>query len=177
MLIELLRSRRSIRKFSEKPVEKEKVALLTEAMLRSPSSRSRDPLSFVVVEKKESIEALSRSKAYGSSFMKNAPLAIVVCADPQRSDVWVEDASVAATLIHLTAHDLGLGSCWVQIRKRGREDGTTGRDYIAALLDLREGLEVQAVIAIGYPAEDKPGHDQEKLRYDRVSYETYGQRQ
>ena len=175
MLIELLRTRRSIRQFTDVPVEKDKVETLVETMLRSPSSRSLHPWEFVVVESKQTIEALSRAKTHGSAFMHGSTLAIVVCADPGTSDVWVEDASIASLLVHLAAHDLGLGSCWVQIRKRDHDEGTSSGQYIKNLLQIRDELEVEAVIAIGYPAEEKPGREHATLLYDRVFYEKYGQ--
>ena len=173
-MIELLRTRRSIRQFQDKEVEREKVETLVEAMLRSPSSRSLNPWEFVVVSEKETIEKLSQAKAHGSKFMKNARLAIVVCADPEKSDVWVEDTSIAAFILHLTAHDLGLGSCWVQIRKREHESGHSSEEHVSDLLGLKEGMVVEAIIAIGYPAEEKPGHDSSTLLWERVSYEHYG---
>ena len=177
MIIDLLKSRRSIRQFTDKPVEKEKEKVLIEAMLRSPSSRSLNPWEFIVVKDKETITGLSSAKAHGSSFMKNASLAIVVCADPEKSDVWVEDTSIASILLHLTAHDLGLGSCWIQIRKRDHDEDTSSGQYVSNLLNLKEGLEVEAIIAIGYPAGDKPGHDLSTLLYERVSFEKYGQKE
>ena len=175
MLIDLLRSRRSIRKFTDKPVEKEKVDILLETMLRAPSSRSLNPLEFVVVENSRTIEALSRSKPHGSTFMNGAALAIVVCADPGISDVWVEDASIASILLHLAAHDLGLGSCWVQIRKREHDSDTGAGQFIKTLLEISDEIEIEAIIAIGYPAEKKPGRGRDTLLFDRVSYEKYGQ--
>ena len=175
-MIELLRTRRSIRQFQDKAVEREKVETLVEAMLRSPSSRSLNPWEFVVVSERETIEKLSQAKAHGSKFMKNAQLAIVVCADPEKSDVWVEDTSIAALILHLTAHDLGLGSCWVQIRKREHELGHSSEEHVSDLLGLKEGMVVEAIIAIGYPAEEKPGHDSSTLLYEQVSYDRYGRR-
>ena len=159
MLIDLLKSRRSIRQFTDKPVEQEKEDILIEAVLRSPSSRGLNPWKFIIVKNKKTIEQLSRAKAHGSAFMKNASLALVVCADPEKSDVWVEDASIASILLHLTAHDLGLGSCWVQIRRRNHDDAKKSGQYIGDLLGLDKKLEVEAIIAIGYPAETKTGHE------------------
>src|SRR6056297_1184246 len=82
MLLKLLESRRSIRQFQAKAVEREKVDYLVEAMLRSPSSRSLNPWEFVVVDDEETLQALAQSKTHGAAFLKNAPLAIVVGADP-----------------------------------------------------------------------------------------------
>jgi nitroreductase len=171
MFIDLLRSRRSIRQFQNKPIEKEKIDLLVESMLRSPSSRSLNPWEFVVVSNPQILGDLAKAKPHGASFIKNAPLAIVVCGDPDRCDVWVEDCSIAALIIHLAAADLGLGSCWVQIRLREHDAQTTSEEYVKKLLGLEKNMVVEAVIAIGYGKEDKTGHSTSSLLYEKVSYE------
>ena len=96
-----------------------------------------------------------------------------MAADPERSDVWVEDASIAAIILHLAAADLGLGSCWIQIRKRPHESGTSAGEHIAGLLKLPENLEVESIVAIGYAAEEKKGHAEESLQREKLSFETY----
>ena len=174
-MINLLRTRRSIRQFDKKPVEQEKIDILIEAMLRSPSSRGLNPWHFVVVSDRDMIEKLSQSKVHGSKFIKSAALAIVICANPEKSDVWVEDTSIAAIILHLTATDLDLGSCWVQIRLRNHADGSSSERYVKTLLGLEDTTVVEAIIAMGYPAEEKPGHDTSTLLFDRVSYNRYGQ--
>jgi nitroreductase len=128
----------------------------------------------VVVDDREIIEKLARAKAHGSSFAKGAPLAIVVLGDPARGDVWIEDCSIAAIIIHLAAADLGLGSCWIQIRKRDHDGTISAEDYVRQTIGARPELQVEAIIAIGYPKEDKPGHPFESLPHDKVSYNRYG---
>ena len=174
MFIDLVRTRRSIRQFEDRPVEKDKVSLLVEAVLRAPSSRGFNPWEFVVVTDPEKITSLSKAKPHGATFLKNAPLAIVVCADPNKSDVWVEDASIASIMLHLTATDLGLGSCWIQIRKRDHDPERSAGDYVARLLGVPQGLTVASIIAIGYPAQELPPHPKASLQYDKVSYDQYG---
>lgn len=174
MFLELATQRRSIRQFVQKPVAPEAVAQLIEAALRAPSSRGFNPWQFVVVADRERLRRLSRSKPHGAAFLKDAPLGIVVCADPRRSDVWVEDAAIAAIYLHLAAASLGLGSCWVQIRKRIHAEGQSAGAYVADLLGLPAGLEVAAIMAIGYPAEHKPPHPAASLGYEKVHRETYG---
>ncbi|WP_028318398.1 nitroreductase family protein [Desulfobulbus elongatus] len=176
MLIDLLRSRRSIRRFTEQPVEPEKIDLLLEAALRSPSSKGNNPWELIVVTDREMLRRLAVAKAHGATFLQGAPLAIVVCADPVKSDVWVEDAAIAATLVHLEATDLGLGSCWVQIRLRQREDGSDAQAYLADLLGLPEGVMVLAIVGIGHPADSKSGHPSSSLHFDQVSFERFGRR-
>jgi len=175
MFIDLLRNRRSVRQFQDKPVEKEKIDLLVESMLRSPSSRGLNPWEFVVVTEPGILSDLAKAKPHGASFIKNAPLAIVVCADPAKCDVWVEDCSIAAIIVHLAATDLGLGSCWVQLRLREHAAGTTSEAYVKKLLGLSDNMVVESVIAIGYGREDKPGHGLSSLSYDKVNYNQYGQ--
>jgi len=173
MFLQLLQNRRSIRQFQNRPVEKEKVDQLVECMLRSPSSRSLNPWEFIVVDNIEILAALSQAKPHGAGFLKNAPLAVAVCAHPDVCDVWVEDCSIAATLIHLAAADLNLGSCWVQLRLREHVGGESASRHAAKILELAEDMEVEAIVAIGYPAEQKTGHDKEKLLWDRVHYNHY----
>jgi len=174
--MELLKKRRSIRQFKNKPVEQDKIDTLVEAALRSPSSRSLNPWEFVVVTDQQTIAELSTSKPHGASFMKNAPLAVVVCADPEKSDVWIEDCSIATLLLHLQAADLGLGSCWVQIRRRQHNGKQSAEGYVKKLLNLREDMVVEAIVAIGYPEEDKSEHPKSSLLYGNVSYNRYGRK-
>jgi len=174
MLLDLLRKRRSIRQFTDHKVEQEKLDILLEAMLRSPSSRGLNPWEFVVVTDKDTIAKLAKAKTHGSSFLANAPLAIVVCADPTKSDVWVEDASIASIILHLCSTDLGLGSCWIQIRKRQHDEQKEAAAYVIETLGLKADMVVEAIIVIGYTAEEKPGRDKSSLLYDRISYEMYG---
>jgi nitroreductase len=163
VFISLLQKRRSVRRFLAQPVEKEKVNLLVEAALRAPSSRGHNPWQFVVVSDRPMLERLARAKEHGSSFLKDAPLGIVVCADSQKSDVWVEDASIATIIIQLAAESLELGSCWIQIRQRPHSKERTAQEYVAGLLGLPPGVMVEALVAIGYPAEAKHPHPEESL--------------
>jgi nitroreductase len=176
MLIDLLRSRRSIRAFADWPLEREKLDLLIEAMVRAPTSPGKAPWEFVVVSDKETIARLSEAKAQDSAFLKGAALVVVVCAHPQISDVWVEYAAIATLLLHLEAHDLGLGSCWVQVRLREHDEQRSAAKYIAEVIGLDPAMAVEAMVAIGYAAETKAGHPTSSLPYDKVSFERHGRR-
>ena len=176
MVMSVIRKRRSIRKFKPNPIEPEKVDMLVEAALRAPSSRGLQPWEFVVVTDKDLLDKLSRAKTHGSAFLRNAPLAVVVCADPDKSDVWVEDCSIAAILMQLSAESLGLSSCWIQIRERMHDDTRSAEGYIAELLRIPKKLKVESVIAVGYPAETKPPHKREELPFDKVYLDLYENR-
>jgi nitroreductase len=174
MFLSLIQRRRSIRKYSDKPVGTEKIDALVEAALRAPSSRGFNPWEFVVVTEKGLLEKLSTAKPHGASFLKNAALGIVVCADSEKCDVWVEDASIASIFIHLAAESIGLGSCWIQIRKRMHDQTISAQAYIRSLLNIPKNLNVESIVAIGYPAEKKPPHRKEDLQYKKVHYGLYG---
>jgi nitroreductase len=174
MFLSLIQKRRSIRKYQKKPVEAEKIDMLIEAALRSPSSRGFNPWEFVVVTDQSVLEKLSKAKPHGASFLKDAPLGIVVCADPEKCDVWVEDASIASIFIHLAAESIGLGSCWIQIRKRMHDQTKTSQAYVRGLLNIPENLNVESIVAIGYPAEKKLSHRKEDLQFKKVHYDLFG---
>jgi nitroreductase len=174
MFKELIQSRRSIRKYEEKSIEDEKIDFLVEALLRAPTSMGKNSWKFVVVTDTDVLENLSRAKPHGATFLKNAALGIVVCADPQISDVWIEDASIASIIIHLAATSLNLGSCWIQIRERKHDDTQSAETYIADLLSLPAYIKVLSIIALGYPDERKSPHPKETLPYDSVSFNKYG---
>ena len=168
-MLDLLRSRRSIRHYTDEPLTKEEVEALQEALLRSPSSRSICPWEFIFVEDRPLLDSLSRCKPHGASFVSRAALGIVICADETRSDVWVEDCSIAAIVVQLAAHSLGLGSCWVQVRKRQHEDGGSAEAHIQELLGLPEHLRVLAVIACGRPDRAPEGHPRESLDWAKIT--------
>jgi len=104
------------------------------------------------------IKRLSRCKEHGSTFLKEAPLAVVVCGDEAVSDVWIEDCSIAAIVLHLTAASLGLGGCWIQVRNRKYNAELTSEEYVRKSLGIDVPLRVLAIIAIGLPDEVKAGH-------------------
>lgn len=169
-MIELLRRRRSIRNFTAAKIEPEAVETLIEAALRAPSSRGINPWQFILVDDCETIHKLAEAKQHGSEFIKHAPLAIVVCADSSKSDVWIEDCSIAAIIIQLTAVSLGLGSCWAQIRERRHDQEVTAETYIRNLFGLPEHLKVECVLGIGHPAEEKQPVPAGSLQRDKIKY-------
>ena len=173
MLLELLKTRRSIRKFRDKEVEKEKIDAVLKGALLSPSSRTRRPWEFLAITDKALLEKLSRCREHGSQFLAGAPMGIVVIADPALCDVWIEDTSIAAIIIQLTAHALGLGSCWIQVRERFRSDHEKAEDYIKQVLKIPDQYRVECIVAVGYPAEEKSFYDEEKLPYHKLHFDHF----
>ncbi len=165
---ELVKTRRSIRKFLPEKVEAEKLDLILKAALMSPASKRTNGWEFWVVEQRETLEAMAECRPFGSKLLAGAPLAIVVAADPAKSDVWFEDASIASIIIQLQAEDLGLGSCWVQVYNREKDDNTTAEQYLKNLLGIPEHLRVLNAIAIGYKDEERKPYDEAKLAYEKI---------
>ena len=170
---DLITKRRSTRKFTEELLKPEEVELLLKAALKSPASKSKNPWQFIVVEDKEQLVRLSQCKAAGSKPLENCVLAIVVVADPLSSDVWIEDASIASIMIQLQAKDLGLGSCWIQIRERFTVNDESSGEYIREMLDIPLQLQVLSIIAIGHKAQERSPFDDEKLQWEKVHIGKY----
>lgn len=171
--LELLLNRRSIRKYEERQIERDKIDIILKSALLSPSSRSRRPWEFIVVSDKEMLRKLSLCREHSSDFLSGASAGIVVLANPKVCDVWIEDASIAAIIIQIAAQSLGLGSCWIQIRDRVHDENTSAGDYVKKLLNIPQYYEVECIIAVGYPAEYKLPYNEKDLRYDKVHNEKY----
>lgn len=164
----LVINRRSIRKYKEAEISAESVKTILETALISPTSKNKMPWEFVVVEDKDVLSELSKCKDFGAKGFETCPLAIVVVADPDKTDTWVEDASIASILIQMQAEDCGSGSCWIQIKGRYREDGTPAEEYVRNLLDIPESMRVLCAITLGYKDEVRKPYDLEKCKWEKV---------
>lgn len=167
-MIDLLRKRRSIRKFTQEAVSPEAMEALKETALRAPSSRGINPWEFIFVDDPALLKQLARAKQHGSEFVAGATLAIVVCADSTKSDVWVEDCSIAAILLQFTALSLDLGSCWAQIRSRRHDASRSAEEYLQELLGLPEQVKVECIVGFGHPAERKRPLAADKLQGEKI---------
>jgi len=154
-LYDVMKKRRSIRKYTGEEVSAEALEMILKAGLMAPSSRGFRPWEFITVRDKEVLEKLSHTKASGSAMLKGADCAVIVLSDTGRSDVWIEDASIAMTYMHLMAADLGVGSCWIQCRLRKTADGGNSERYVRELLDVPEKYGVLAILSLGMPGEVK----------------------
>jgi len=161
-MIDLLRTRRSVRKFAEQPIEPEKLEILKEAILRAPTSKNSNAGEFIFIEDTELIQKLALCKPHGATPLQTAQLAVVVTANESKTVAWIEDSSIAAFVTHLIAHSLGLASCWIQIRGREYSEEKMSEEYIRETLNIPEGFLVLSIVAIGYaqrPHEGRPISD------------------
>ena len=164
----LVQVRRSHRKFTEEEIAADDVRLILRAALMAPTSKGQRAWQFVVVDDKADIEKISDAKDMGSQFMKDAPLLVVVLGDPLTNDCWVEDGSIAAYSMQLQAEDLGLGSCWAQMRGRGLSDGTSADTVIRGILDIPENLSCLCVLAFGHKADERKPQNEDRLKWEKV---------
>ncbi|MBO5187557.1 MAG: nitroreductase family protein [Prevotella sp.] len=165
---ELVRLRRSHRKFGEAEIDADDVKMIVRAALMSPTSKGQRNWHFIVVDDKADIEKLADAKDMGSQFLKEAPLAIVVLGDPVQNDCWVEDGSIAAISMQYQAEELGLGSCWIQMRGRGLSDGTDADTIIRGILDIPDNYSVLCVLAVGRKADERKPQNEDKLKWENV---------
>lgn len=164
-----------MRRFTGEELTQEQVVALMKAALMAPSSKRSTPWQFIVVDDKETLRQLSLCKAQGSRFLAEAPLAVVVTADPLASDVWIEDASIAAAFVQLQAEDLGLGSCWVQVRERFTPTGIPSDDYVHNVLRLPLPLQTVCIIAVGHKGVECKPFDEEDLQWEKIHLNSYGE--
>ena len=169
----LVQVRRSHRKFTSAEISGDDVKLILRAALMSPTAKSNRGWQFVVVDDKRDLEKLADAKDAGSQLIKDAALAIVVLGDPMQNDCWVEDGSIAAISMQYQAEELGLGSCWVQMRGRGLSDGTSADTVIRGILDIPENLNVLCVVAFGHKADERQPQNEDKLKWENVHVDKY----
>jgi len=153
--------RRSIRKYKSDPVEKGKLERILEAGRLSPSAVNKQPWHFIVVRDPSVRESLRAS--YGQSWFVNAPLIIVVCADPSSAwvrrdgeEFWKVDAAIALQDMILCATEEGLGTCWI---------GAFSEEPARRVLKIPEKIRIAAMTPLGYADESKkPVSDRKPLK-------------
>jgi nitroreductase len=165
---DLITDRRSIRRYKSEEITPEDVKTILEAALMAPTSKNGRSWHFVVVEDPAKLEALSKCKPMGALPVAHCALAIVVAADVEKSEAWVEDCSVAATYIQLQAQALGLGSCWIQVRGRYYDEEMESETYVQNLCEMPDNIMPVCIVTLGYPDENRNPQNLEKLLWEKV---------
>jgi nitroreductase len=145
---DLIRKRRSIRKYKKEMPEMDLIKQCIEAACNAPSAHNSQPWEFIIVKNKEKILQLGETQRH-SQFLKNAPMAVVVLAEEGVSSHFVEDCSCAIMLLMLKAAELGLGTCWNAVYGDEKRE-----EYVRNVLGLPEKYRVICNIAVGYPDEE-----------------------
>ena len=146
-VIDIIRSRRSVREFLDRPVEDELIANILDAGRWAPSGLNNQPWHFVVVRDREITGSLAGCTRY-SSIVHSAPLLIAVFLDQDVMYDHTKDVQACGAAIQnmlLAAHGMGLGAVWLG-------EILNQKDEVRDILDTPGSLELMAVVAIGYPA-------------------------
>lgn len=155
--LQVVEKRKSVRKYSDRPVEREILDAIVKVAQTAPSSRNSKSSAFMIIEDRDTLDALSQMRDYGASPLKSAQAAIVVMGDTAKTDLWVDNCAISATFIQLAVTAMDLVSCWIHINGRPmlkeEPQGAKAEDYVAELLGIKDGLKPYCVVAIGYPEE------------------------
>jgi nitroreductase len=161
-------NRSSVRKFQKKNVDERLVGLILYCATRAPSAGNAQDWEFVVV-KDEKIKERLAVAALHQMFIKEAPLAIVVCSDLEKIRLKygergeklyaIQDTAAATMIILLAAKALGLGSCWV---------GAFDEEKVKEILNLPPNIRPVAIVPIGYPAYE--GYRTERIFFENLTW-------
>jgi nitroreductase len=156
-VIEAIYARRSIRKFADRPAEKEKLLELCKLGAAGPSATNKRPWSFVIIDNKEVLDKLRSSTMFGRF---GAPAAIAVCGDMRRTlpvgkQFWIQDCSAGMENILLGAVEMGLGAVWI-----GVAPIKPAMWFLSRALSLPRHIKPLGLAYIGYPAEEKEARTQ-----------------
>ncbi|MGL5123217.1 MAG: nitroreductase family protein [Fusobacteriaceae bacterium] len=165
--------RRSVRRFLVDNIKEEEIKEILKVALVSPSGRNIKPYEFILIKNKDVLNKLSESKKMGSKLIGEAPLAIVVLGNKNATDLWIEDCSIASALIQLKAWELGIGSCWVQIRTRDSPMNVSSENVVKKILDIPEEFGVLCIIALGYSDETKHPYGENDMDFKKIHMEKY----
>jgi len=171
-VLEAIRGRRSVRAFKSQNVSQELVEKLVDAARWAPSAGNIQPWGFIIVRRPEIKRGLAEA-ALHQTFIEEAPVVIVACADENRSSqgygvrgktlYCIQDTAAAVQNIHLAAYSLGLGTCWV---------GAFSEEEARKILKVPRGVRPVAMIPVGYPAEAPPPRSRRPTN-EIVHYETF----
>ncbi len=158
---ELAAHRRSVRKYLNREVDRTTIENILRDTLTAPSSKNTRTTRIAVTADRQILERIARMRSYGSAFVKDAPLAFIVMADPAATDLWRINCAISATILQLSAASYGLGSCWVQVDGRPHQEdnpnGTTAEEYLHEMIPATQPYRILCVVAAGYPeTEPKP---------------------
>ena len=163
--LQALCTRRSIRKYLDKPVPQEVLQQILQAAMYAPSACNQQPWQFVVIDDRKLLREVPTVHPY-ARMAAEAPLAILVCSDTTLEQVpgyWVIDCSAAVQNLLLAAHALGLGAVWCGVYpQQERVEG------FRRLLGLPKHVIPHSLVPLGYPAEQPP--QEERYRADRVHH-------
>ncbi|MGB3212097.1 MAG: nitroreductase family protein [Desulforhopalus sp.] len=166
--IDVVRTRRSIRKYTDEPVPEEMIESVLRAAMAAPSAGNQQPWQFIVVKERDSLDAIPSFHPY-SKMVQNAAVAILICGDPDGKKwpaYWPQDCSAATQNLLLAARDLGVGTVWAGVYPdEGRMAG------FRKLLGIPENIYPFSLIPVGWPA--TTFRDEDRFNPNLIHLETW----
>ena len=169
-MLEVMCARRSVRRYTEEKISDEQLKKILSAALLAPSGHSKYPCEFIVVKNRELLEKMSHCRKGVAKMLEGAAAAVVVIADKNKSDTFVEDSCVAMMSMELLAASLGIGNCWIQVRNREAEDDSSSENFLRGILNFPENFACQAILSLGYPAKAPKVRELDKLNFEKISW-------
>jgi nitroreductase len=163
-MLDLIKKRRSIRRYTGEPVSDADVKAMLEAAMAAPSANNVQPWEFVVVRDRTLRQQLAETHPW-AAMCAQAAVVFVMCGHERQSNHWVEDVSAATENLLLAAAGLDLGAVWVGVYPNQQPE-----EHVRRALSIPRDLRVLCLVPVGHPAESKPPH----TKYDEGKVHTDG---
>lgn len=171
-LPETMLSGRSVCAHTDESVSEGDLDKIIAAGMLAPSGKGIRPWHFIVVTDPAHIKALIGCRKGGPKMLETATTVIAVLGDTTKSDACIEDSTVVLGQMCLVASSMGLGSYWLQARFRhSTEEGTSIEEFLRQRLGFPDKMELEAMLALGHPAQEPAAHTLGELPQDRVHRE------
>ena len=167
--MKIIDERRSVRKYTDKKIEAEKIDRMLRAAMQAPSATNQQPWEFLVIDDKETIVKLADFSQY-AKMLPGAPLAMVILEKQgMRAPRFTEqDLGACVQNLMLQAVEDGLGTVWMGVGK-----GSERETFLTEMFNLPETVKPFAVLAIGYPADENANRFVDRYDETRVHYNKY----
>ena len=136
----------------------------------APTGHNARACEFIVFNNEKDVKKLIGIKKAGAGFLETAQAGIAVVCDTTKAGTWIEDSSIAGYTIQLKAHEMGLGSCWLQLRDRFSPNDEPSDELFSKIVGLPENYRVLCFIALGYANEEKPSYTEKDIDLSKVHY-------
>lgn len=170
MLQEIIKSRRTVRKFKNQEVDRKTLEELLMYSTMGPSNGNSHPVEFIIVDDKDKIEKLSEMESFATLYLKECPCIIIVMANTEICKTWVEECSIAASYLQLLAKEQGLGTAWINVKEGTTSQKIEFEEYFRNEFNIPKKYRALCLIPIGYPKGGTKDHEtydvSEKIHYN-----------
>lgn len=172
-IISVFNKRRSHRKYSIEPIEENILKQILQIGITSPTGDNFKTIELILIKEKTMLKELANMRKSGTKMLEGAGAAVVVLANSNKTDLWIEDASISASYMHLAADALGIGSCWIQVRERDGADGVSFEKALQAKLVIPEHMRPLCILSLGNVTTHLPAHATDDINWNKVHAERF----